>query len=203
MRGENRKARQRQIENAAYAILEEKGYTGASMLSIAKRARASNETLYNWYGDKLGLFRSLVKINALEVKELLESDPARDETPLETLGTLGPKLLAMLVGAKAITLNRAAAADPTGDLGTAISQAGRQTIAPMIGQLFEAARTNKDLSFDNTEDAVELYLNLLVGDMQIRRVIASMPEPNGKEISTRAASALNSLKRLLEPETAL
>ncbi|MEQ8740678.1 MAG: helix-turn-helix domain-containing protein, partial [Hoeflea sp.] len=63
MREETRAARQAQIEQAAYEVLEEKGYAATSMLAIAKRARASNETLYNWYGDKTGLFRALVVRN--------------------------------------------------------------------------------------------------------------------------------------------
>lgn len=48
MREEKRSLRQQQIEAAAYEVLEAKGYGGTSMLGIAKQARASNETLYNW-----------------------------------------------------------------------------------------------------------------------------------------------------------
>ncbi len=49
-------------------MLDAKGYAGASMLAIARQAKASNETLYNWYGDKNGLFRALVVRNAGEVR---------------------------------------------------------------------------------------------------------------------------------------
>ena len=57
MREEKKSLRQQQIEDAAYEVLEAKGYDGTSMLGIARQARASNETLYNWYGDKQGLFQ--------------------------------------------------------------------------------------------------------------------------------------------------
>ena len=62
MKKEKKVQRQSEIETAAYALLDEFGYGGISMLKIAKRAKASNETIYRWYGDKLGLFKSLVKI---------------------------------------------------------------------------------------------------------------------------------------------
>ena len=55
MKSETRTERQKQIESAAYLVLEKKGFSGASMLAIAKQAKASNETLYRWYKDKNGL----------------------------------------------------------------------------------------------------------------------------------------------------
>ena len=70
MREEKRSLRQQQIEAVAYEVLELKGYSGTSMQGIARKARASNETLYNWYGDKQGLFMALVTRNAEEVKHI-------------------------------------------------------------------------------------------------------------------------------------
>ena len=73
MKEENRLKRQGEIEQAAYALLREDGYGNISMLKVAKRAKASNETLYRWYGDKLGLFGALVAKNAEEAKRLLDA----------------------------------------------------------------------------------------------------------------------------------
>ena len=108
MREEKRSIRQQQIETAAYKVLESKGYGGTSMLGIAKQARASNETLYNWYGDKQGLFQALVTRNADEVKQHLQDELETDNDALSILGTLGPKLLDLLTGDRAVALNRAA-----------------------------------------------------------------------------------------------
>ena len=87
LREKKRSLRQQQIEAAAYEVLEAKGYGGTSMQGIAKHARASNETLYNWYGDKQGLFRALVTRNAEEVKAHLESELQTDHDALSILGT--------------------------------------------------------------------------------------------------------------------
>ena len=113
MRTENKAARKERIEAAALELLAEKGYLATSMLAVARRAKASNETLYNWYGNKQGLFRSLVETNARDVKTLLQNDLAQHRPPDATLEALGPLLLGLLVSDKAITLNRAAAADPS------------------------------------------------------------------------------------------
>ncbi|WP_340159865.1 TetR/AcrR family transcriptional regulator [uncultured Hoeflea sp.] len=196
MRDENKATRQEKIEQAAYAVLEAKGYAGASMLAIAKAAKASNETLYNWYGDKTGLFKALVLRNAEQVKQQLEEGLDGNARPLELLQALGPRLLALLVSPRAVQLNRAAAADPTGELGAVISERGRETVAPLIGKVMERARVEGDLVFDSTEEAVGLYLNLLVGDLQIRRVIGRAPPMEEAAITQRANQAFAHFMKL-------
>ncbi len=199
MRDETKLARQREIETAAYAVLEEKGYGGTSMLAIAQKARASNETLYNWYGDKLGLFRALVARNAEEVVALIRDRIAGQGDPIETLAILGPKLLQLLLSPRAVALNRAAAADASGELGLALSTAGREATAPMIGNVLEQARDKGKLAFQSTEDAVALYLDLLVGDLQIRRVIGRQAALDAAAREARAARALSRLILLCAP----
>ena len=199
MRDENKASRQEKIEEAAYAVLEAKGYAGASMLAIAKAAKASNETLYNWYGDKNGLFKALVLRNAEQVKALLEDGLSGERRPLEILDALGPRLLALLVSPRAIQLNRAAAADPTGELGAAISERGREAVAPLIGKVLERARQDGVLAFETTGEAVSLYLNLLVGDLQIRRVIGREPPLDETAINRRAGQAYTRFLRLNSP----
>ncbi|MEL7264283.1 MAG: TetR/AcrR family transcriptional regulator [Planctomycetota bacterium] len=197
MKTDKKTERQTQIEEAAYKVLEDKGYAGTSMLGIAKAARASNETLYNWYGDKQGLFRALVTRNAAEVRDHLESELHTTRDALSILGTLGPKLLKLLTGDRAVAINRAAAADASGELGATLSQAGRETIFPLIEQVLLRARQEGALQFDNPEQAVGLYLDLLVGDMQIRRVIGRAPAPTDAFCHERSERAVVHLSRLL------
>ena len=199
MREETRSIRQKQIEEAAYAVLEEKGYVGASMLAIARRARASNETLYNWYGDKQGLFMALVARNAAEVKALLHTQITADADPLDTLRLLGPRLLDLLTGERSVALNRAAAADGSGELGTAISRAGRETVLPMIEAIMSKAKSAGLLDFESTAEATELYLNLLIGDLQIRRVIGRADKPTDSDTARRSDRALQILRLARAP----
>jgi AcrR family transcriptional regulator len=197
MREEKRSIRQQQIETAAYKVLESKGYGGTSMLGIAKQARASNETLYNWYGDKQGLFQALVTRNADEVKQHLQDELETDNDALSILGTLGPKLLDLLTGDRAVALNRAAAADSSGELGAAISQSSREAVFPLLKKVLERARDDGQLTFDQPADAVGLYLDLLIGDQQIRRVIGRLERPSEAFRLERSDRAVRHLRQLL------
>ncbi|MEM6461249.1 MAG: TetR/AcrR family transcriptional regulator [Pseudomonadota bacterium] len=197
MRQEKRSIRQQQIEAAAYEVLEAKGYGGTSMLGIAKQARASNETLYNWYGDKNGLFHALVTRNASEVKDHLEAELKTDHDALSILATLGPKLLKLLTGDRAIALNRAAAADSSGELGATLSEAGREAVFPLLEQVLLRARHEGKLHFEDSGEAFGLYLDLLIGDLQIRRVIGRLPAPSKAFCEERSKRALAHLCQLL------
>ncbi len=196
-REENRSARQCRIEEATYELLAESGFHACSMLSIAKRAKASNETLYRWYGDKVGLIRSMVNRNAAEVTGLLESQISQGNPGIDTLRKVGPVLLKLLTSERAVVLNRAAATDQTGELGKALSEAGRETVVPLLSQVFEVARENNELFFEDINEIIELYLGLLIGDMQIRRVTRGVAEPKPRWIKQRSELTIDRLCILL------
>ena len=196
MRDENRSIRQDQIEQAAYAVLDAKGYGGTSMLAIAKAAKASNETLYNWYGDKTGLFAALVRRNAAEVKALLEDQIAAGGDAVDTLARVGPVLLQLVTSDRAVALNRAAAADPTGELGRVLAAEGRETVAPLIAQIIAEGRAQGRLVFDDLAVACETWLGLLIGDIQIRCIVGRMPQPGPEALAARADAAQGNFLRL-------
>ncbi|WP_157017175.1 TetR/AcrR family transcriptional regulator [Mesorhizobium xinjiangense] len=195
-------ARRARIEQAAYEVLSEAGYNSASLLTIAKRASASNETLYKWYGNKQALFRSLVEANASEAKVLLEQALGEGSDPLEALARLGPALLALVTGGRAVALNRAAAGDAsdTGTLGKAIADAGRETIAPLLSALLGRAQQEGLIACRDPAEAAETYFHLLIGDLQIRRVIGVIDELPQQEIERRAQRAFHLFRKLHVPE---
>lgn len=201
MKPENRAKRHEQIMQAAYEVLAENGYGGTSMLAVAKRAAASNETLYKWYGNKQGLFRAMVEDNAREAAVLLRDSVESDRNPSDTLARFGPALLSLVTSDKAIALNRAAAGDATdtGSLGRTVARSGRETIAPLLTKLFEQARAAGLMNFDDAATVTEIYVGLLIGDLQIRRVIGVQSRLKPKEIRQRAERAQRLIMQLFEP----
>lgn len=176
-----------QIETAAYALLALKGYKATSMLEVAKRAKASNETLYKWYGNKQGLFLSMVERNGEVAKAMLESSLTTHRPLAETLDAFGPQLLQTLLAERAIALHRAAAGDvhDTGTLGRTIFAAGRQAIIPLLARVFAA---DGEAAIPH-EEAADLYLDVLLADLQIRRVIGVSGMPSPDQLLARAERA--------------
>jgi AcrR family transcriptional regulator len=188
MRDAAREQRKAQIEAAAYAVLAEKGFQNMSMLAVAKAAKASNETLYRWYGDKTGLFQALIKANADVAAERLQAQLDGSIDPKTALSDLGPLLLDMLLGDRAIALNRVAASDASGTLGQVLAQAGRGRVFPLIVQVFQRLVDAKILVGAPPELA-RLYIDLLVGDLQIRRATGALGPLSVTERQERAKLA--------------
>lgn len=188
MREAKRTQRAREIEEAAYGVLERDGYDGLTMLAVARAAKASNETLYRWYGDRTGLFEALIRRNTQSVRDILDSDP--NLTAPQILGRVGPALLAMVLGPRAVALNRAAATDSSGKLGQALAQSGRDTVGPWIVQVMQTGLNRGDLPAGEPGDMAETYIALLIGDTQIRRATGAMPEPSPAWVRARADRAL-------------
>ncbi|MFN7003853.1 MAG: TetR/AcrR family transcriptional regulator [Roseinatronobacter sp.] len=183
------------ITCAAYELLAEHGYAGTSMLRIAKAAKASNETLYRWYGNKEGLFRTMVEDNAAETRSLLLRALTQGDDPRNTLERVALVFLGMLLGDRAILLNRAAAADPTGELGAAISAGGRGQVMPLLTQMMGRVCAGSDIQ---PAEATRLFISLLVEDLQIRRIVHNCPAPSQAEIEGRCARSIPVFYRLID-----
>ena len=187
--------RRLQIETAAYGLLALKGYKATSMLEVAKRAKASNETLYKWYGNKQGLFLSMVERNLSASRDLLTAAIDSGDSLIDILDNFGPQLLSIVTGQRSVVLDRAAAGDvhDTGLLGRTIVEGGRDKIIPLLAQVINKSGPHP---IDATE-AAETYYDLLVADTQIRRVMGVLPILPEAEIAKRAERAKNVLLKLL------
>ncbi len=195
--------RRAEIEDAAFQLLLEKGYKATSVLAVARRARASNETLYRWYGNKQALFLALVERNAAEAGALLEQALAKPTSLPVLLDQLGPLLLKLVLGERAVALNRAAAADvhDTATLGKVIAAGGRDRVEEKLAAVI--AKTGKAPAALPPQQAASAYLDLLIGDLQRRRIIGADPPPDPADITRRATRARDLLLKLLEPEARL
>jgi AcrR family transcriptional regulator len=196
MRDEARAERQAEIEEATYRVVRARGYGGTSMLAVAREAKASNETLYRWYGDKRGLFRSMVENNAEATRTALKRALDRGADPLESLDTVAPILLSMLLGDRPISLNRAAAADESGELGAALAAGGRDAVLPLIEELMRRGMANGGIVAPSARTAAEWFISLLIGDQQIRRVIHAVPAPSKQLVRARSKEALHAFRKL-------
>jgi AcrR family transcriptional regulator len=185
----NQDKRKAQIEAAAYKILNKKGFKGASMLAIAKEAKASNETLYKWYGDKTGLFKTMIESNTMIIVDMLSNLRNRGVTGLPALQSVGESLLAMVTSENAIALNRAAAGDITGKLGGTLATEGRGRVFPILAELMEEAYGTDE----NIKERADCFIALLIGDLQIRCATSAIERPNNAAIKVRTQRAINQL----------
>lgn len=196
MRTEKKEQRRAEIEAQAFALLKEAGFEGTSMAMIAKRSKASMETVYSWYGDKRGLFAALVERNAQQVILALQEADAKEQSPKERLRITARALLLMLSGEHAIALNRAAVNDTTGVLGKLLAEHGRKAVGPHFAGLLIAWRQSEDVRFEDVSEATATFFDLMIGDHQIRRAIGAIGPMSVQDSATRTDRAIQRFEKI-------
>src|SRR3712207_6766697 len=110
------------------------------MLEIARRARASKETLCAWFGDKRGLFEELVRWQAERVDAAIAPnlDHGSDD-PSEVLRGFALELQRLLLGERSVVINRAAISEATSDptFARILVAQGRGSVVPKLVRYLE------------------------------------------------------------------
>jgi AcrR family transcriptional regulator len=184
--------RREEILKVALSVLAERGYRGASMREIAERARASKETLYAWFGNKRGLFEELVGWQAERVDAVIAPSLERDsDDPSVVLRGFALELQRLLLGERAVVINRAAiseaASDPT--FARILAARGRGSVVPKLERYLEGQRERGHLAFEEAQVAIDALIGLAVGDQQVRRLLGVLSMPGTEEMETRAERA--------------
>ncbi len=183
--------RRHEIMDVAVALLATHGYRDTTMLQIAQRAGASKETLYAWFGDKPGLFEAIIQRNAKKVQTVLARHLEGDASTERVLREFGNALLSMLISESAVAINRAAISEVHSDpaLARALVHSGREATLPGLVRLLDQRRRQGELKMKSASQAAENFLGLLLGDLQVRRLLGVLPEPTTRQIKARATQA--------------
>ena len=201
----DRRLRQQEILTAAQQLLGEKGYKKTSMLDIARRAGASKETLYAWFGDKQGLFSALIDHNGEALRTTLTEAITKgvDEDPMSVLVAFAESLLHLLTGERSVALNRAAISEASQDtsLSYTLVAHGRDALLPLLADRLTTMAQAGTLTLTDPMDAAEIYLGLVLTDLPVRRLLGVSVSPDEMEIKFRAYRGVEHFMRLYRAET--
>jgi AcrR family transcriptional regulator len=179
------------ILDAVFELLAERGYQGTTMAAVAARAGSSKETLYAWFGSKQGLFTALIRRQAeaanQAVAAALDGDGGHD--PAATLTAFATNLLMLLLGERSVALNRAALAEPDGELAAVLLAQGRHRTGPIVEAYLARLAAEGHLGIDDPADAFQLLYGLVIQDLQIR-VLLGEPPPGPDALAEQARVAV-------------
>ena len=169
----DRPAREAAVLDAAIDELVEHGYERVTMLGVARRAGASKETLYAWFGDKQGLFTALIRRQADATMDRVTAALTRGDTTAETLEAFAFGLLSLLLDEPSISLNRAAMASP--ELASVLLAEGRHRVGPAVERFLADRAEAGELAIDDAATAFTLLYGLVIEDAQIRALLGEPP----------------------------
>lgn len=198
MKEQNRIERRNEILDAAIEILIERGYRETTMLAVARRANASKETLYNWFGDKSGLFEALIKRNAERLQAAIAPFLEGDGPVEEFLTDFGTALLTLLLSESGVAINRAAISEASRDmtLSRALERSGRGATFPLVIDALRRYEKQGVLKMDDPVEAGEQFLGSLSRDLQVRALLGLQTRLDPAETRRRAQRATDAFLRI-------
>ncbi len=188
--------RRRAALDAALAEITERGYEAVTVLDIARRAGASKESLYAWYGSKQGIVEAVIRQQAEGVNERVDAALRPDAEPRTALVGIATNLLRLLLGETSLALNRAAMTSPA--LAAALLENGRHRTGPLVERYLARQAAAGRLAIDSPAEAFQLFYGLVLRDLQIRALLGE-PPPTGRRLRAEAGTAVERFLRLSAP----
>jgi AcrR family transcriptional regulator len=184
--------RRRSILEAAYHVLVERGYAGASTLEIATRARVSKRELYAEFGSKSGILRALIAATAARMQLPLATAEILDRDDLAAaLESYGTTALGELTSPHVVAINRLAIAEAgrSSEMGDILEDTGREPNRKALIDLLAKAQAAGVLGPGEPAAIAGEYFSLLMGDLMYRLLLGVVLRPGPKEIKKRAQAA--------------
>ncbi|MDB5495861.1 MAG: TetR/AcrR family transcriptional regulator [Phenylobacterium sp.] len=176
------------ILSAAFSAFVEEGYTGASTLRIATRAKVSKRELYALFGNKLGILRACIALRAQRMQPPEPPPTPRDPKELEaTLTAFGTRLLEEITHPSVVAVHSLAVAESARapEIGRELDQVRRQVHASVVEWLARAQAAGLLRPGDPQALATD-FLGLLMGDLMVRLMQRVAERPTARQ-ARRAA----------------
>ncbi|MCB2107720.1 MAG: TetR/AcrR family transcriptional regulator [Rhodobacteraceae bacterium] len=181
------------ILEAAEIEFLNRGYAGASLDTVAKRANASKATMYAHFGNKVGLFRAIIGTKLPIAFGPLFSIPERTSlAAAEVLRRAGTGFLTLMLSPLGIKFYRLIVSEGVlfPDLAKAWFTNGPRRAIGALADFFRERTASGELSVDDPEHAAEFFLMMLRGSIQMQAVSGLSSPPYEDAIAAKVDAAV-------------
>lgn len=191
----SRDQRRREILDAAFREFTENGYAGTSMAAIAKRAKASKETLYAWFTNKAQLFAALFSSRLEGLNRHVEIASRDDPSPANLLPVIAEDILRIAL-AVAPMVQAMSEGGPAARMAGDIISLERKNFVDYILK----CREHGFIAFDDDPyEVVSLFVSMAQGEWTLRLSTGMLGEITETMIKDHAARVTRAFLRAFEP----
>ncbi len=195
----DKERRRREILDAAFHEFSTKGYAGASMEAIARRARASKETLYAWFENKETLLNTLFASRLEGMVSRVAAVAERDPSPPNVLPIIAEDTIRFMLAMA--PLSDAMGPGEPGDkvsrmLGQTISQERKNFVDYIL-----RCRAQGYIAFDDDPfEIASLFVAMAQGEWRLRLGTGMLDKLTDKMIEDHAERVTRIFLKGLAPE---
>jgi AcrR family transcriptional regulator len=188
----------------AFAVFRKRGFSGASTLEIATRAKVSKRDLYALFGSKHAMLTACIRERASRMRQPLElAAPIPDsrETVAATLIELGTSILRVACHPDVLAVHRLAIAesDRAPAIARTLDSSGREANHVALASWLAKVQAQSLIGAGDPAAMTTHFLAVLWGGLLIQLLLRVRDAPTPDEIAARARAATDVLLALYPP----
>jgi AcrR family transcriptional regulator len=196
-----KEARRREILDAAFVEFSTKGYAGASMAAIARRASASKETLYAWFESKETLFNTLFASRLDGMTSRTAAAAERDPSPANVLPIVAEDTIRFMLAIA--PLSRAmGVGESSGEAARLVGKTISEERKRFANYLLRCREQGYIAFDDDPLEVVSLFVAMAQGEWGLRLATGMLDELTDRMIEDHARSVTRIFLKGLAPEGA-
>jgi len=195
------------VLKAGFAVFRKRGFSGASTLEIATRAKVSKRDLYALFGSKQAMLAACIKERAARMREPLEltaSVPESSAAVAATLIELGASILRGVCHPDVLAVYRLAIAEPdrASEIARTLDRNGREANHATLANWLAKAQAQGLIGAGDIAVMAAHFLAILWGSLLIQLLLRVREAPSAGEIDWRTRAATQALLTLYAPARA-
>ena len=190
------------VLKAAFAVFRKRGFSGASTLEIATRARVSKRDLYALFGSKHAMLAACIKERTARMRQPLELAEPKSRTDVAALLVeLGTSILSGVCHPDVLAVHRLAIAesDRAPEIARALDRNGREANHAALADWLAKAQAQGFIGAGDPAAMAAHFLATLWGGLLIQLLLRVREAPNADEIESRARAAAEAMLKLYGP----
>jgi AcrR family transcriptional regulator len=192
------------VLKAAFAVFRQRGFSGASTLEIATRAKVSKRDLYALFGSKHAMLTACIKARAGRMRQPLELTapvPASRAAVAATLVEFGSSILRVVSHPDVLTVHRLAIAesDRAPEIARTLDRSGREANHAALADYLAKAQAQGFMGAGDPAVIAAHFLAVLRGGLLIQLLLRVRDAPSAQEIEARAHAAMQAVVTLYAP----
>jgi AcrR family transcriptional regulator len=193
------------VLRAAFGVFRKHGFSGASTLEIATRAKVSKRDLYALFGSKHAMLTACIKERAARMRQPLElTAPTNSAALAATLVEFGTSILRVVSHPDVLTVHRLAIAesDRAPEIAGTLDRSGREANHAALADWLAKAQAQGLMGAGDPAVMAADFLAILWGGLLIQLLLRVRDEPSAEEIQSRAQASTRALLTLYAPARA-
>ena len=195
------------VLGAAFGVFRKRGFSGASTLEIATRAKVSKRDLYALFGSKHAMLAACIKERAGRMRQPLELAapvPASRAAVAATLVEFGTSILRVVSHPDVLTVHRLAIAesDRTPEIARTLDRNGREANHAALAGWLAKAQAQGLMGAGDPAVMAAHFLAILWGGLLVQLLLRVRDAPSAEERESRAQASTRALLTLYAPPRA-